>query len=554
MASNDADTTMPAQPSTEDESQVVAVSQTNLDYSIRQVESTRSILLGFVSIFFHLELPSLLLKDPFRFRPNNKTKASLSDGDKKIFTYHLAPSLGVARTGNQAVVNKRIVEFLVNNPDMTPTDVKEAIIKSKKGKAFESAIKKDADMCEDFLLIEHADDGIASDIPDKVLELFFRWDRLGLAPNDNIVHCLGKKIKLEAIVEAMEYMDIADDAQEDDGSVEEVINKRTTACMLRLLVLLIVDDGFYSRLLSESRATPKRARIDAGEVGDNTKFWKDVQQAFVDDSYPIPEIPVDDECFIDKNSADSTVYNIQKCWSKWVTSGNLRSWYNDTHDNLTTYIEDFDRSGGHDFSFDDMEVLLSNYVKGAPNVTFLLKLAGWRGDEARLSKWFRDDFPDHVPKVDGMHLIPAVKPIPKTVHTARSTVGSFGGAVDRLVEAFKSSSAERRRYYSARAIGEAARAKHEEARAKQEEARPKHEDETRKRDRALDMACDLRKTAAVWESEHGISTRYAKTAKKMKKAARNIELMYYDQVVKEFLGCSLEEIRLDNDDSDDNDE
>ena len=56
---------------------------------------------------------------------------------------------------------------------------------------------------------------------------------------------------------------------------------------------LLVDENFYEWLVNESVAGPQsQDDFHVNAVGDNSNLWVDVCQAFKNDSYKIPAIPV----------------------------------------------------------------------------------------------------------------------------------------------------------------------------------------------------------------------------------------------------------------------
>jgi hypothetical protein len=77
--------------------------------------------------------------------------------------------------------------------------------------------------------------------------------------------------------------------------------RRTTGCALLLFVLLLVDNAFFDRLINESARGPlTRDDLDVSVVGDNSNFWVDICSAFVNDAYPMPPLPTNNNIFIDR--------------------------------------------------------------------------------------------------------------------------------------------------------------------------------------------------------------------------------------------------------------
>jgi hypothetical protein len=319
------------------------------------------------------------------------------------------------------------------------------------------------------------------------------------------------------------------------------VTRKTPTCTLRLFVILLVDDKFYPRLLNESRKTPNRQQLDAGQVGDNTLFWKDVHECFVDDAYKIPSLPTAHSCFLDKSTG--LAHDITVCKSKWATYTTLRKWYNDAHNQLATYVANYDRSGEHEFSFSDIDVFIERYVHGNKDVSYLATLASWRGTNGQdMSTWFKDELPDHVEVLDGMMLTPA--PIPKTVGRPQGKSkppedwSTLDDAESRLVNAIESlshkvESPKRAAYYNAK---------------KQDVELKLRTDE---RNNGLEFANTLKRNAVQLEGTR--SPEGKKKAKAYRAAADKIVDKYMDLGLQEYLGVGLDMFTNKNDSDDDND-
>jgi hypothetical protein len=64
-------------------------------------------------------------------------------------------------------------------------------------------------------------------------------------------------------------------------------------CALCLFLLLLVNDTFFERLINESAAgLSNRDNLDVSATGGKSNLWVDVCQAFKNDEYPIPAIPM----------------------------------------------------------------------------------------------------------------------------------------------------------------------------------------------------------------------------------------------------------------------
>ena len=345
----------------------------------------------------------------------------------------------------------------------------------------------------------------------------------------------------------------ADDVTGKGGSASA--NRKTPSCALRLFVILLVDDIFYTRLINESRQTPNRQQLDAGQVGENTRFWQDVQERFVDDSYDIPSLPLEHDCFNDRNTG--LPHDITVCQSKWATSGNLRKWYSETHNRLSTFIARYDKSGDHEFCFDDLDNFLEKYVQGNRDAAYLATLASWRGASCDdLVQWFKDDLPDYIELVDGMELTPPTGPRREHHPASRNTydLSTLDTNQDRLVAALEtlastraSDSPLREEYYLAKKQQAEAKkleaetrtqAKKLEFEAKKEQAALKAKIDQRRN--GLEFAQELKRKADEMEGGAHLSVKKRKDARAYRKASDEISNKFLDSGMQEFLGVSLD--------------
>lgn len=205
-----------------------------------------------------------------------------------------------------------------------------------------------------------------------------------------------KLLRIDNIESAIEQLDfsIAAPLDKDESMLEESQKhvRRSKYCPLRLFLILIVDDAFYVRLLTESKAGHTRKELDSGLTHGNSLFWRDVHVAFVNDDYRLPKIPVDHPMFFDPSG---NYVDVRKCESKLVTSEVLRGWYNTAHNQLVQYKANYDKSGQHDFKdvgSKALEEFVTKFAAGHNDVCFLAALAQWRGKDAL--EWVSGKLPE----------------------------------------------------------------------------------------------------------------------------------------------------------------
>jgi hypothetical protein len=236
-----------------------------------------------------------------------------------------------------------------------------------------------------------------------MLAVAFHAKKLHLYPESETLFVCNYKFATDLLDQALANIDTSPWDTQPIGQQETVTTCcRTTACALRLFVLLLVDDALFDRLINESARGPMtRANLDVSAVGDNSNFWVDICAAFVDDVYPMPPIPTNNHTFIDR--ATRINYDISLCSSKWATPGKLCKWYNTAHNLLIMYRLKYDTSGNHDFDSDaGLAEFVSKFYHGNRDCMFLAALANWRGDSAL--EWFSGRLPKNVQVVDGFDI------------------------------------------------------------------------------------------------------------------------------------------------------
>ena len=204
------------------------------------------------------------------------------------------------------------------------------------------------------------------------------------------------------------------------------VSRKTPACALRAFLIILGDDRFFRRLVTESKSTPSRQELDAGAHGDRRPFWVDVCAAFIDNDYEVPPIPnsvTDLNFFKDK---EGRLFDVSSCHSPWVQPRHIRRWYTDASNSLMRYRAKYDTSGRHNFSLEHVDDFYDNFLHGDREAGFLSCLALDRGDEAL--QWF-DGKISAEPQdlVDGLLPYEDETPAPSAVQEVGSVREEAGG-------------------------------------------------------------------------------------------------------------------------------
>lgn len=483
---------------------------------------------GFRSYYLHRHLLADVFNKDSRicFRRNKLSQPGLpgeltKEGHQKIFTYELAKDAGLSLREGKAVVNKRLQEYYMGDPGNRIPPVLLSILETLE--LWKASCADDLTLQSQVLLYDPDEEDVC--FPSKLVILFYRWSKAGSLPTTDRFLVCGKEFSVAELNSRLSDVDTAAEDTMDDGTI---LHRRTPACVLRLFLILIVDDIFYERLLTESRATPNQPSIDAGEVGDNTVFWKDVAKSFLDDTYAVPKVPVNNPVFREPNGV---VYDTSKCFSKFATSGILRKWYMEAHNRLSGYKDNYDRSGQHEFGLEHINDFVQNFTHGNKDAAFLSVLVAWRGtDSSDIIAWISGELPGTTAMVDGMN--PSV---PKTITTStgkrkspesQADSVSLGRQTDlAMVKYIEKLATTRDSPQKAKYYDEKAMLVHTKA-------------ADTKRDAALKFAASLRQEAKACEAKQSQKDR--KLAKAYRNGADKVTKQFLNQGLSEFINSSIE--------------
>ena len=390
---------------------------------------------SYLSMCTYKFLLSVLSKKPFLVKRKNtqqigSTGSLTKEGRPFIFLSEMCKTynLPIFRQSKVAMTDG-LLRYVYEDPDRVPDYVRDHFPVGEwlKAKNKDISLAKDIVLlCQDYLgVVVHTDhdnssssddDSIGSTssrktttidkFPLSLLAVVYHAKKLRLYPESETVFICEREFKADLIDQALSKIDTSPWDKQKIGQEIQVQQRRTSSCVLRLFTLLIVDDVFFDRLLSESAGGPvNRGDLDISAVGDNSNFWVDVCSAFKDDAREMPPIPTHNKFFIDETSHE--LYDISSCCSKWVTPGKLRKWYNTAHNALVMYRTKYDRSGHHEFNSEEgLTEFVTSFCHGNRDCCFLAVLANWRGDSAL--EWFCGELPQNVEVVDGFDIPPVV--------------------------------------------------------------------------------------------------------------------------------------------------
>jgi hypothetical protein len=425
-------------------------------------------------------LPSILSKSPFQLKRKKSQElgsqsATSKNGAPYIFLNELCESYDLPKSGSKHEVMERLIKYYFFHAEHVPASVIEQFPKGEWQKASrkDSSIQKEIDeLCEnlavetDPIMNDDNDENSSNErvhqpftgtlavshFPISMLAAVYHAKKLRLFPESDTIFFCNHEFTTDLINQSLAAFDTSPWDAQPFGQETPVVQRRTIKCALRLFVLLLVDDAFFERLVNESAAGPSnRDDLDVSAVGDNSNLWVDVCEAYKNDAYTIPEIPVRHRFFVDPGTNE--LYNISRCSSTWVNPGKLRKWYNTAHNALVMYRTKYDRSGNHDFNSEEgLEEFVSKFAHGNRDCCFLAALANWRGDDAL--EWFSADLPQNIEVVDGFEESPM--PIDTMSEYSRDDskfTRDEGRELDRLVNALKNSSdsPEKRAYFQQKA-------------------------------------------------------------------------------------------------------
>ena len=283
-----------------------------------------------------------------------------------------------------------------------------------------------------------------------MLAAVYNAKKLRLFPESDTLFFCNHQFTTDLINQSLASYDTSPWDTQPVGQETQVVKRRTVSCALRLFVLLLVDDGYFERLVNESAAGPRnRDDLDVSAVGDNSDLWFDVCNAYKNNTYPIPAIPAQHRFFLKPGTLEN--YNISRGLSTWVTPGKLRKWYNTAHNSLVMYRTKYDKSGNHDFNTEEgLDEFVTKFAHGSRDCCFLAALANWRGDDAL--EWFRADLPNNIEVVDGFDASPMQTGDTLSAYSkdCSKRTGGEESDIDRIVHAMKRSrneSPEKKAYF-----------------------------------------------------------------------------------------------------------
>ena len=382
-----------------------------------------------------------------------------------------------------------------------------------------------------------------STFPIPMLAAAFHAKKLRLFPESDTLFFCNHHFTTDLINQALASYNTSPWDTQPVGQETQVVQRRTVSCALRLFVLLLVDDAFFERLVNESAAGPRnRDDLDVSAVGDNSNLWVDVCQAFKNNAYPIPAIPVNHRFF--QKPGTMEYVDISRCLSTWVTPGKIRKWYNTAHNALVTYRTKYDRSGNHDFNTEEgLEEFVRKFAHGSRDCCFLAVLANWRGESAL--EWFNADLPKNIEVVDGFD----ESPMPIDIDTVSAyskgdskLTGGEASEIDRIVNAMKrgiNESPEKRAYFQQktkllRVEEEVLRVGGQEKKRKGDMEKRKSDMEKRKSD--MELARELRLESKAHDSDDEDDNALKN---RMKSASRRIFARILEEVEGETAAATL---------------